>query len=212
MATPPQRLPKPDDRSDAAREAILEAAVVVISRVGVDRLRLADVARESGMSIGALQHHFGARQELLAETFRRFNDESIAAFQDTIDDADPRRRLSLLLHLCVDPRDGWDFRRKWSVWLESWAASNRDPALRAHHVEIYTSWREPFRQAIDDGVREGLFTPVAPAADIVDRLIATIDGLAVRSLLEPERVTPARMFELLIDGLERELQTSLRDT
>jgi len=195
---------------DTPRESILDAAARAISERGADNARLRDIARASGLSIGALQHHFGARDDLLAETFRQFNDESIAAFHASARDGDPRERLAALLQLCVVPRDSWTFHEKWSVWLEFWSASNRDPELRDHSVDIYTSWRAPFRQAIDDGINTGLFQPRAPVEDIVDRLIAAIDGLAVRSLLEPERITPERMLKLLTDSLESDIGASLR--
>jgi AcrR family transcriptional regulator len=202
-------LDAPRESRDAARETILKAAARVIGRRGADNTRLRDIARASGLSIGALQHHFGARAELLAATFRRFNADSIRLFHQEARADDPRERLVALLELCLVPRDGLSFRDKWSVWLEFWSVSNRDRELREHSAVIYRSWREPFQQAIEDGIELGLFHPRDPVDDVVDRVIAGIDGLALRALLEPERVPPRRMAELITASLETELGTTL---
>jgi TetR/AcrR family transcriptional repressor of bet genes len=195
----------PDTPRDAAREAILKAAVRVMSDRGADNARLRDIARASGLSIGALQHHFDSRDELVAEAFRRFNTDSIRTYQESARTGDPRARLAALVELCVVTRDSLTFREKWSIWLEFWSASNRDPDLLEQCADIYSSWREPFHRAIQDGAAQGIFHPRSPIDDIVDRVIATIDGLSIRSLLEPGRVSPNRMVNLLTTSLETEL-------
>lgn len=46
---------------------MLQSAVELISERGEAGLRLADVADRSGVSIGAIQHHFHSRDQLVAE-------------------------------------------------------------------------------------------------------------------------------------------------
>jgi AcrR family transcriptional regulator len=53
-------------RSDQTRNAIIEAALAVIGRDGASRLTFATVARECGISKGAVTHHFSSKADLLA--------------------------------------------------------------------------------------------------------------------------------------------------
>jgi AcrR family transcriptional regulator len=48
------------------RETLLRTTVRLISEGGEAKVRLADVAEQSGLSIGAIQHHFSSREELVA--------------------------------------------------------------------------------------------------------------------------------------------------
>lgn len=52
-------------RSDQTRNAIIATALAVIARDGASRLTFETVARECGLSKGAVTHHFRSKSELL---------------------------------------------------------------------------------------------------------------------------------------------------
>jgi AcrR family transcriptional regulator len=52
------------------RRALLDTAVKVVEKEGVSVLTLQTLARRAGVSSGAPYHHFGSREELLAEIAR----------------------------------------------------------------------------------------------------------------------------------------------
>ncbi len=54
-----------------ARARILDAATERLGKVGPQGLRLADLAKELGISHQAILHHFGSRDGLVAEVTRR---------------------------------------------------------------------------------------------------------------------------------------------
>jgi hypothetical protein len=58
------------------RDSILKAAATSIARVGVRGLRVDEVAREAGVSLGLVYYHFTDRAGLLAETFKFLNDRA----------------------------------------------------------------------------------------------------------------------------------------
>lgn len=73
---PSSRRRAPDARSPrrapaAARERILAAAAVVFAQKGFYGGRVEDVAREAGYSPAALYKHFGGRDELFGEIWRK---------------------------------------------------------------------------------------------------------------------------------------------
>ena len=145
-----------DEQSVDRRAQILDAAVVVISRRGVDRARLADVAEEAGVSLGLVQHYFRTRERLLIETFRREQERISQIWHDAVpDDADPLTRLAEYLRLSSPEGSAsaaTPFDPGWSFWLEFWSKANRDDEIRAEVSDIYGDFAELYREAIREGV------------------------------------------------------------
>jgi AcrR family transcriptional regulator len=189
------------------RAQILDAAVVVISRRGVDRARLADVAEEANVSLGLVQHYFRTRERLLVETFRREQERISSIWLNAVPaGSDPLLRLVEYLRLS-SPEGGaaaaTPFDPGWSFWLEFWSKANRDDEIRAEFRDIYDEFAELFRAAIRDGVKRGEFNAAGDAGDVADRLISLIDGVAIRTLLGG--LDRKRMLPLLIEALALEL-------
>jgi AcrR family transcriptional regulator len=69
-------------RSERSRNAIIQAALVIIARDGPGRLTLDAIARESGISKGGLMHQFRSKRDVLKallqhqiEHFERFSQD-----------------------------------------------------------------------------------------------------------------------------------------
>ncbi len=196
-----------EDQAVDRRALILDAAVVVISRRGVDRARLADVAEEAGVSLGLVQHYFRTRERLLVETFRREQERISDIWSVAMPPgSDPLLRLTEYVRLS-SPEGGESaataFVPGWSFWLEFWSKANRDDEIRAEVTDIYNDFGVLFREAIRDGVKSGEFTISGKVEDVADRLISLMDGLAIRTLLGG--LEQGRMLKLLIDSLCVEL-------
>jgi AcrR family transcriptional regulator len=196
-----------DEQSVDRRAQILDAAVVVISRRGVDRARLADVAEQAGVSLGLVQHYFRTRERLLIETFRREQERISRIWYDAVPhDADPLIRLAEYVRLSSPEGSSGaatPFDPGWSFWLEFWSKANRDDDIRAEVADIYSNFAELYRQAIREGIERGEFTIAGTVEDAADRLISLADGIAVRTLLGELRRD--RMLPLLVDALSLEL-------
>ena len=203
--------PETRNRTNARRTQVLEAAVRVISERGADRTRLSDVARTARVSIGLIQHYFETRDELLVSSFDFFNDLWIRDWETASrTEADPPQKLLTLLRFSAFEFENWR-EVQWRIWVEFWSLCNRNPKFRADYARIYDTFRRPFRDVITEGVARGDFSPRDSVEDVVDRLTAQIEGLRVHALLEPQRVSRERMFELLIAEVEQDLRFSLPD-
>lgn len=201
---------QPSDLANSRRTQILEATARVVSKRGVGRTRLADVSRSAGVSIGLIQHYFKTRDALLAATFDFFNDAFTSDWEAAArEEDDPADRVLSLLRLSVFEREGWR-EIAWPIWIEFWSLCNRDLRFRAQYASIYQKWREPFNQAIAEGVASGQFQPTSDIEDVVDRLTAEIEGLRVRAVLEPDRMHRERMLDFLVRTVEQELNCSLQ--
>jgi AcrR family transcriptional regulator len=72
-------MPGPDRGSNAATEAILDAALVELERHGIRRVALDDVARRAGVSRTTIYRRFANRDELIAAVIER---ENVVLFAD----------------------------------------------------------------------------------------------------------------------------------
>ena len=195
------------DRVNDRRAQILHAAARVISERGAERTRLVDVARTAEVSIGLIQHYFDSRDTLMAEAFEFCTDLWIADWEQTAaNEVDPARRLLALLRMASYEAEGWH-EVQWRIWIEFWSLCDRDPRFRSQYRGIYDRFRQPFYDSISEGVDLGQFALRAGIDDVVDRLTATIEGLRIRALLEPDRMSRERMFELLAVAAAAELGT-----
>jgi AcrR family transcriptional regulator len=187
-------------RGTARRAVILEAASRVVSTKGVEGMRLSDVAEAAEVSIGSIQHHFQSRDDLLTATFEWVNDAFLNDWEATASDADARQQVHALIRFAAFDQPASEI--TWSVWIEFWALAHRNPVFRVQYEHIYSRWRAPFFKAIEEGVGQGVFHCSPSVQDVVDRLTAEIEGLRVRSLLDPEGMSRERMFSLLIRDAE----------
>lgn len=96
------------ERRETTRQVLLDSATRLFGERGYAATSLEDVARECGLTIGAIYHHFGNKKALFSvvneAAEQRIIDEAIS-----IDDqAEPtlvqlRRRWQAFLELCDDP-------------------------------------------------------------------------------------------------------------
>src|SRR3954454_22749887 len=108
----------PEPARDRKR-LILDAACRAIARHGAERLRVADVAREAGVSTALVHYYFPLRGELLERAFAHADElgAAVAAAEFPLL-ATARERLE---HLLVAwSGDDPAIRANWAVWNEMW--------------------------------------------------------------------------------------------
>jgi AcrR family transcriptional regulator len=196
--------------ADDRRSAIVEATVRVIAARGVGQARLADIAEEAGVSLGLVQHYFRHRERLVTEAFTSETERVTRRWREiSAPGGDPLKRLVSFLRLSTPSgaaAAGRGHDVGWAFWIEFWSTANRDPQIRDEVRDFYASYAEPFAIAIADGLERGEFRLRRPVQDVVDRIVALSDGLAVRTLLGD--IDGERMLVLMTDALCDELGVS----
>ena len=85
---------------DSARR-LVDAALRVLARDGIQGLTMAAVSRESGVSNGSLYHRYGGRDQLLAACqerfFERIVEERMTAGTRLMEETDPQVLLTLFI-------------------------------------------------------------------------------------------------------------------
>ncbi len=200
----------PPRGSDALKEnrraQILEAALRVFARLGFHRARMDDIAREAGLSKGALYWYFEGKDALIAALLDRFYDwemrdlgraleeegpvvERLRRFTERL--ADQAERLSPLLPIAY----------------EFYAVAARQAWVREALRGYFDRYREGMAALLRAGVEQGELRPdLDPEAEAVV-LLALYEGLFLLWTVDPEGVdwrTLARR------GLETWLTGALR--
>jgi len=186
------------------RAQILCASVKLVGRDGALGARLKDIANEAGVSLGLVQHYFGTRQELLEETFRSMLNVSLSRIrQHTGSDVDPL--VTLIAMLRLHAYGSVDFQERWGFWVELWSSARRDPVHAEIAHDVYTLWTKPFEQAVERLALAGRCRQDIAPSEAAIRLMGLIDGLAVRTLVDPSVMNVDDLYRMLIDAATRQL-------
>ncbi|MEV5515572.1 TetR/AcrR family transcriptional regulator [Streptomyces flaveolus] len=183
------------------REELLRAAIEQISARGVAALRIADVAAALGVSSALVLYHFSTKERLVAAAFTHAAEDDLARLRKLLG-----RRTSALRRLRAAVR--WyaptGQAKGWRLWIEGWAASLREPALREVTRELDRQWKAAIAEVIADGVAAGEFPCPDPDGAAL-RLTALLDGLAVQLTSYTGAVPRTRALRWVDEALAREL-------
>ncbi|MCV6621929.1 TetR/AcrR family transcriptional regulator [uncultured Pseudoteredinibacter sp.] len=123
-----------EERSNQTRSNILEATVRCIQQHGYQGATMSLIAQESGVTRGALQHHFGNRRiELIAQAAEHVYDQYYAQYLPILQDEDPRKLL----------KDVWQLQKQLFhqketiVLIQIWLACRSDTELSERILPLF---------------------------------------------------------------------------
>jgi AcrR family transcriptional regulator len=82
-------------RRERTRNLLLDAAKEVFALKGFEGASLDEIAEAAGYTRGAIYKHFGSKEELFLAVNKRFNEQFLREFVDTIDPTTPIEELDL---------------------------------------------------------------------------------------------------------------------
>jgi AcrR family transcriptional regulator len=193
--------------SEARRRTILQAAVTVIGERGLCDTRISDIAQRSGSSSALVLYYFGSKDRLLAEALA-FSEERfyVETAEEVATVESATEQLIRLIRRSCSPgaasRQNWH--DEWTLYLDLWARSARDPEVGKDREALDRRWRETIAAIVRTGQERGEFAPI-DADDFALRLSVMLDGLAIQVVLEDPEVSPERMTEICLRMAATEL-------
>jgi len=174
------------------RDRILVAASRVFADRGYHSSTIADVVRESGLSVGAIYSYFSGKDELIRLTCdqiaARGLDELAARLAPATTTAE---RLAIAIRLYVETIDGYDGAPGQVTLVQAWAEADREPGVR----EMLAARRERLAGAGQMLLRQGVVNGELPDSldvDAVTRgLLALLDGLMLQRIEAGDAYRPA---------------------
>lgn len=170
--TPPER----QDLVDERRAQILRAALACMARKGYARTTMDDIAREAGLSKGAIYWYFPSKREMFLTMVREFLERTVSVLAaQTAQGADsPSERLSRMLQvlaaLFAEEQDAV------LVTVDFWSLSRHDEEFTRLFHEAYQAFQEMVEGLLAEGVRTGEFRPMR-IREVARLLLGMYDGL-----------------------------------
>ncbi|MFD0996183.1 AcrR family transcriptional regulator [Pseudoclavibacter chungangensis] len=195
-------------RDEPTRRRIVEAVLRLVTSRGPDSTTVRNVATEADVSVGAVQHHFHTKEDLLlgamdavVERFRT----RVESLADGSGDARDLVAAFLTAIACADPDNETDDVENAIVWTVFAARACVDDRIRAAHT---ASWLEAERILLEL-LRHAYGPEVGP--DDAAGLLALTDGIAVARVAEGDSRMPRERAVRLIDAALGRLDAAARD-
>jgi AcrR family transcriptional regulator len=177
-------VPKQVDH-EARRIQIAEALMRLASRGGLEAVSLRDVAAEAGVSMGAVQHYFKTKDQMLAYTMDHVNNRAAQRIRKRIESetGKPRARVALRVLMLEMLALSDDSSREYLTHIAFFMRALSAPEL----AESYRQWWPQFEAWVASELREAQKAGDLPDDRNPEReaelLLLVPDGLSVGLLL-----------------------------
>jgi len=212
--TPRLRIPLPErarrshaERTAETRAKIIDAVVTAIDELGFQKTTASEITRRAGVTWGAVQHHFGAKDGILAavleDSFERFA-RRIADFPD--EEAPVEKRVAFFVDRAWEHFSSPHYRSTFEILLN--ATGEDSETVPTWQTEMSRAWSRVWEQLFGD----------APVSERRSRAIQnyTISALTGLAAVQMIGGPGARILDdelaLLKETLVRELDPPKSDT
>ena len=181
--------PRPDV-SEERKAQILEAATEVFSRSGFHKARMDDIAKQAGLSKGALYWYFDSKDAIIQGLMDRMFAREFEQMGALIDaDIPAKQKLEYYLELAV--QDITRFEALLPIMYEFWAMLLRKRRVKEVLGRYYKGFFDLVIPIIQQGIDNGEFREVN-AEDVAVTIGAFIEGLFVLWAAIPDVVVLER--------------------
>jgi AcrR family transcriptional regulator len=167
------------ERRTVTRAKVLTATIDCLVEHGYANTSTRHIAKRAGMTVGALQHHFASKADLMAAALQTLGDRMADEFiAEAPTEGDPSERIPQMLDRLWEVHRGPLF----DAGLELWVAARSDADLRAAMVGV----TKDFSRRIGVGMLHAFPELVARPgfAESVMVGLATMRGLAMPGFAE----------------------------
>jgi AcrR family transcriptional regulator len=195
--------PRPNVEEQRRRE-ILEAACDAIAERGFAAARIADIAERANTSSGTVHYYFANKEDVLHQALRFASEKSLdrqVAELEKISSA----RETLLKLIELNLPEEHEVVQEWILWMEFWLEALHRPDMRPVNEELYGHWRALVTEIVISGQEAGEFNDDVVAADLANRFVALLDGLAIQVLLHSEQMTVPEMRRICAEFVDAAL-------
>jgi AcrR family transcriptional regulator len=179
-------------REHEVRERIISAAVRVFSDKGFHSSTIADVCRESGLSVGAIYTYFPSKDALFRQSCDLIAARGLEELAERLAGAgSTAERMAVAVDLFIETIDEYAGAPGQISLVQAWAEADREPGVR----EMLAARRERFVGAGQMLLYQGIAAGELPAWLDVDAatraFLALLDGLLLQRIEAGAAYRPA---------------------
>jgi AcrR family transcriptional regulator len=171
------------------REKLIDGAIRCLHANGYAGTSARAIAAESGASLASIGYHFGSKDTLLAKALLRSFGEWVSRIGEitvAVEDASPAQRAATAL---AAARESFEAQQPLLIaFVEAMAQARRSEELREEMAALYREGRREVAEIVRTSFGEHAATLRSDPEVIASLVIATIDGLALQWLLDPNEV------------------------
>lgn len=183
-----------EERGALTRKRLLEATIDCLAEMGYARMSTNDVVRKTGLSRGALAHHFPSKAHLVAEAAAYLIDRRIKYTVSQFRALDDSRH-----DLRAQIETNWRAYERWfPANIEFMVAARTDPELKEHFARAMSQ----YEKGLNEMQQETFQT--AP-------LVQYVIGCFIRGLCLERQVNPDVLVERIFEEFVRIMQIALRE-
>ena len=175
--------------SPAAQERIrhiIDASAAVLARDGYAGTSMKDIAREAGVAQGLIHYYFGSKEDLVLAVVRQACAEMLEETRRSFSEAQGQPLTRAWAGLQAAERRSAERPELFRLLIEMVPLSHNNPAVRDQMEEMYANLVDEVTDMVDE-LNQQLPTPLPiPVRDFAGVIIAVIDGLAIRSEVDPQ--------------------------
>lgn len=179
------------ERGARTRQRLLEATIDCLAEKGYARMSTNDVVRKTGVSRGALAHHFPSKAHLVAEAAAYLINMRI---KYTVEKVRVLEKSDYDLRTDIETK--WKAYEKWfPANIEFMVASRTDPDLRKHFSSAIARYEKDLNELQTDTFKH-------------ERMVQYVIGCFVRGLCLERLVNPDELIDEIFDEFVRIMEAA----
>jgi len=187
------------------KNQILDAALQIFVKKGYSETRMDDIVYASGMSKGAIYHHYSSKKDLFLELIDFWE---LYCFPNILDKKYSNKSACGKLREIVKDIIS-TFKKKKYVFLaelEIWSLSNHDDIVRDKTKSLYMNLLKLFSNIIKDGIANNEFKNVNVRIAALS-IMTSLQGVIWFSIFESSELSAeeylTEVIEFIIAGLKK---------
>ncbi len=192
-------LPKEERQSQ-----IMEAAMKVITRKGFSNTRMDDIVHESGMSKGAIYHHYQGKKDIFLALIGHWETQTFPDFYSR--NGKERSAADTLKDFASEVIKVFKSRSHvFQAEVEFWALANQDDEVRKRSQELYEKIITLFELVIIKGIREKEFIKVDTRITAI-YILSVFQGINWFCIFKDKKINAEdyiqKSIKLILSGLK----------
>jgi len=178
-------------KSLVTRNRIVKSVMSLIQEGGYGAASSSAIAKRAGLTWGAVQHHFGSKDDILEEIIRRSYEVYVLRLRKpALREGSPEQRIALYIAEAWEHYQGEIYLSAIEILMASRGVGRigSDLAISSTRSVLLEVTKEVFFDAV---VADQAFV------DVIYSVHCLLTGMLVESALEPETFAPERQLSLL---------------
>ncbi len=174
----------------------MDAALKVFIHKGYSASRMVDIVEKSGLSKGAIYHHYSSKQELFLSLIDHWEGQLFPDFSGLITETSAAENLRAMAREISHTFDNQRF--VFMAELEFWAMANRDEKIRQRIKGLYKRILSLIEKIIEKGISYGEFKKVEPGIAAL-AVMTALQGVIWFGILEDQSYSASEYLETTMD-------------